>query len=58
MGPSGAIALNSLAMELVFDRLNIKLSDRLELDRKMQTIAISCINSHHEEAERERKQNS
>ena len=56
MGPNGAVTLNLLAIDKVFEWLKVHVDDRLELYDKIQTIAQSAIEAANREAERKRKQ--
>jgi len=49
MGGNGPVALNTLAIDIVFNYMEVPLDERADLLMKIQTIAASCINSQHEE---------
>jgi hypothetical protein len=58
MGPGGAVGLNSLAVDRIFDYLEIPLNERDDLLWKVHAIASFCLRAQYDEQERKSKQNS
>lgn len=58
MGPGGAVTLNVLAIDKVFDWLRVHIDDRLDLTVQIQTIAHAAILAVGKRAERKRKEQS
>lgn len=56
MGPGGAVTLNDLAIENMFNYMAVDMTERLELLMKVKAIAAGSISAHHAEAEKKRKQ--
>jgi hypothetical protein len=58
MGPNGAVGLNILAVDLIFNYMDVPVDEREALLSKIQMIASSCLNSQYQEAERRQRQAS
>jgi hypothetical protein len=58
MGPNGAIGLNILAVDLIFNYMDVPVDEREALLSKIQMIASSCLSSQYQEAERRQRQAS
>lgn len=56
MGPGGAITLNLLAIDKIFDYFEIADEDRLDLYTQVQDLASECLAAQERESERQRKQ--
>lgn len=55
MGPSGPVALNMLAIELVLDQLSVEKIERRDLHQLVQSLAGSLLKKQYEVAEAKRK---